>query len=112
MTSNNTEPALVYLVDERDEILDRTDPDCGCLHTEDCPEINRTPGWEDAIRTGATWSGITAAIALIYLGLDRIADNGEYLLTPYLTVPTIAAIGAAVGLTVTLVTRFRRPARR
>jgi|GEM_PF-4700662 len=108
MTSNNTEPALVYLVDERDEILDRMDPDCGCVHTEDCPEINRAPGWEDAIRIGATWGGITAGIALAYLGLDRIADSGEYLLAPYLTVPTITAAALAVGLAVALVIRFRR----
>ena len=102
MTSNNTEPALVYLVDERDEILDRMDPDCGCVHTEDCPEIDRPVDWGDAIRLGGTYSGITAGLSLAYVGLDTLTGGDPYLLTPYLTVPVVMLAAIGVGLVTTL----------
>lgn len=105
-TSTDTSPMEVYVVDEVAEVMDRMDPDCGCLHGHDCPEVNRAPGWEDAVRTGATGAAVAAGIALGYLGLDAL-DPGEYLLTSYLTVPVIAAVAITVGAVAGLVTRFR-----
>lgn len=110
MTSENTDtstraPMVIHLVDEVAEVTARMDVRCGCLHTRDCPELDRVPDWGDAAQAAAVWGGGTAGVALAYLGLSGLAGGG-YLLAPYLTVASIAVAAIVVGCFAGLVTRF------
>lgn len=109
MTSENADaadqPMVIHLVDEVAEVTARMDDRCGCVHTRDCPDLDHSPDWGDAVQAGAAWGGATAGGALAYLGLSTLA--GGYLLAPYLTPVTITAVALLAGVVAALVTRLR-----